>query len=661
MNDDRLLTTDPNQVIQRGDERTPAGGLRNDQNNVMMQSGNGLLTTYINSEEIRTVTDSALNENRVLKEQLAQALSCLTAWKPRIAEMELIKKMNAQLRQDFFKIHEKSKKKVQEQNHTISQLQKQNDILKKEISELQRQGSPDLSSAGQGSYRGPVLEALKGHMQAVEQILRQELSSMKQEDTEKDILEKLMSHIKKAEEILFTEDIDMYQSPSKSPPQERPDVEPLRGNKSPSERKAIPSPLSPTGQRDYDQSMENVLGQLQALRQQVIETNTALNKERMRSEALDKKLKKNQEELYVLQGTRENHVAEAIERQRKEDDMKHRTEMDGMMAKLDELTLLAAEKHKKHAFDEEPRYHSASNELKKQVTSLVAELDHKDRCLNEEKSHVQQQQQLNEALQRKVSMYHEELAKARREAQSYIDTIHVELKRKETLCQSERQKALHEKLHHDKCKEELGNSKVKLNQLMKDKNKYQEKEDRYLAEILSAEEALDAKEREKLKFEQQAKKFNNDLHIWKTQADGFKSDFQVERKAREDMHTEKLDLQSKIDNLVRDNKKMEDELQHFHREQLHAVGTAYGPATGYGYDRRGDDMFGMRRQVFYDQPGEDEAGNADPVGGFQAAYQPQELRQPQQATTQHQNWCPKCQQTFPDYDTLNIHLSDCID
>lgn len=78
-----------------------------------------------------------------------------------------------------------------------------------QISELQRQGSPDLSSAGQGSYRGPVLEALKGHMQAVEQILRQELSSMKQEDTEKDILEKLMSHIKKAEEILFTEDVDM--------------------------------------------------------------------------------------------------------------------------------------------------------------------------------------------------------------------------------------------------------------------------------------------------------------------------------------------------------------------------------------------------------------------------------------------------------------------
>lgn len=39
-----------------------------------------------------------------------------------------------------------------------------------------------------------------------------------------------------------------YQSPSKSPPQERRDVEPLRGNKSPSERKVIPSPLSPTGE-----------------------------------------------------------------------------------------------------------------------------------------------------------------------------------------------------------------------------------------------------------------------------------------------------------------------------------------------------------------------------------------------------------------------------
>lgn len=38
-------------------------------------------------------------------------------------------------------------------------------------------------------------------------------------------------------------------------------------------------------------------------------------------------------------------------------------------------------------------------------------------------------------------------------------------------------------------------------------------------------------------------------------------------------------------------------------------------------------MFGLKRPVFYDQAGEDEAGNVDPVGGFRAAYQPQELRQ----------------------------------
>lgn len=69
----------------------------------------------------------------IITEQLAQAVSCLTAWKPRVAEMELIKKMNAQLRQNFFDIHEKSKKKVQELNHMISQLQKQNDSLKKEV------------------------------------------------------------------------------------------------------------------------------------------------------------------------------------------------------------------------------------------------------------------------------------------------------------------------------------------------------------------------------------------------------------------------------------------------------------------------------------------------------------------------------------------------
>ncbi|XP_054752375.2 optineurin-like [Lytechinus pictus] len=648
MNDDRLLTTDPNQHIPR-DGRSPTVGLRPD-NNPMMQSGSGMLTTFINSEEMRTAAESALNENRQLKEQYAQAITCLGAWKPKIVELENFKAVNAQLKKSFVDLHDKSRKKVQTLQEKIKHLQEQ-------ISKYQNQESPDLPAGGQESYCGPILGELKHHMQAVEQILREELSSMKQEHREKDILEKLMDHIKKAEEILATEDVEMYQGPSRSLRQEGQDPEPQTGKSPSRERKPTPSPLSPTGQRAYDQSMENVLGQLQNLQQQVADTNSALTKERMRNEALDTQLKKSQAELRSLQGMRESHVAEAIERQRQEDDMKHKTEMDEMMAKLDELTLLAAEKHQKQAFDEEPRYHSASNELKQQVTSLVAELDLKDRYLDEEKSHVKQQQQVNEQLQRRVTMYHDELAKARREAQSYIDTVHVELKRKETLCQSERQKALHEKLQHDKCKEELGASQVKLNQLLKDKSKYQEKEDRYLAEILSAEEAIEAKEREKLKFEQLAKKYDNERHIWKEQMEVCKDDFKAERKARENMHTEKGELQAKIENLLRENKKMESELQDFHREQLHAVaGTAYGPTTGFGYDRRGGgEMFGMRRHV-YEAPGEDEAGNVD---RFQETYQPQELRTPQQATTA--NWCPKCQLTFPDYDTLNIHIADCID
>ena len=51
-----------------------------------------------------------------------------------IAELDLIKKFNLQLKDQIMKIHNQSKKKVQEQERMISQLQKENVILKKQVS-----------------------------------------------------------------------------------------------------------------------------------------------------------------------------------------------------------------------------------------------------------------------------------------------------------------------------------------------------------------------------------------------------------------------------------------------------------------------------------------------------------------------------------------------
>lgn len=646
MTDDVLFTTEPN---QRG------GGTRNEIHNPLMQSGGGL-TTFINSEELRTATDQALVENQQLKEQLNQVIECMGQWKHRIAEMDTIRNMNDQLSKEVKKCHSMSKTKVETLLNKIKELRQQNEALKKQITILQRSQSPD--SSPDRSPQSHVLNSLKGHMQAVEEILRQELSSGRQ-DRDKDILQKLMGHIRKAEQILATPDAEI--SPA-SRTGERQDAESPSGRKSPPDRGVAMSPLSPKGQHEYDKSMQNVLGQLEDLGRKVNERTTALNKEQQRSEGLQIKLDKAQSELTALQGAQKSSVAAAMEQQKKADDDVHQHEIKTLMERLDELTLLAAERHQKHAFDEEPRYHSASNELKQQVTSLVAELEHKEKCLNEAKAYQQQMQQqitINDGLQRKVGMYHEELAKARREAQSYIDTIHVELKRKETLYQSERQKALHEKLQHDKCKEDLGAAKTSLSQLTKDRNKYQEKEDRYLAEILSAEEAIEAKELEKQRFEQLSNKFKKELQIWKTQTEVCQKDFQEERKAREQMHTEKMNFQARIDEMMRERQKMEEELEFAHRQQLR--GPQYRPGYG-GYDRAGGvDMYGTQRQV-YDVPAEDQAGTLDPMGTFHQPYHGnQDLRQPQQATTGQQFWCPKCQQTFPDYDTLEIHLEDCID
>ena len=62
-------------------------------------------------------------------------------------------------------------------------------------------------------------------------------------------------------------------------------------------------------------------------------------------------------------------------------------------------------------------------------------------------------------------------------------------------------------------------------------------------------------------------------------------DFQEERRAREVMHTEKQRLLGRIEELSREKKNIEEELQYYHRQQLQQ--TRYQQETPI-YDRSGE-------------------------------------------------------------------------
>ncbi|XP_071490427.1 uncharacterized protein [Diadema antillarum] len=619
----------------------------------MIQSGG--LNTMMNSDDLKTELRIAMTDNDQLRAQLA---ACTSSMKQKMQEMEIMKHTNKQITERYIGLYKLSKASSVAQRNKIADLQSKNQELVQQLDDLRKGKSP--VQPGESEKQRAVLEAVKGKITAMEDVYEQ-LRGGTHEARISNLLKLLLGHLKAAKELLGTCDPvqeeqtgqDIGQADEKGD-----DGQPKTDQQT---KPKVMSPVSPTGQQAYSRSLQALL---MSLKQQVDEKDRSLHREEERNAELQGQITALQRELGTLRGTQQN-VAAAMEKQRQEDSKRYEQEKRELMAKLDELTLLAADKHQRHAFDEEPRYHSASNELKQQVTSLVMELEQKERYLEEEKRQNKLQTQLNESLQVKVATYHEELKKARIEAQSYIETVHLELKRKETMYLAEKQKAMHEKLQYDKCKDDMATLQSRYREIQADHSKlkdverlYQEKEDRHLAEILSAEEAIHAKDQEKKNFEKEVTKLKGEIHIWKTQTEVCQRDFQEERRAREVMHTEKQRLLGRIDELSREKKNIEEDLQYYHRQQLQQ--TRYQQETPM-YDRSGRTEYLPLRRPQFEAAGEDEAGGEAILAPFprEPMYPAPAPRQPQQATTD--NWCPKCGETFPDFDTLTIHIGDCID
>ncbi|XP_032896085.1 optineurin isoform X1 [Amblyraja radiata] len=121
--------------------------------------------------------------------------------------------------------------------------------------------------------------------------------------------------------------------------------------------------------------------------------------------------------------------------------------------------------------------------------------------------------------------------------------------------------------------------------------------------------------------------------VFKAQADVYSADFHAERAAREAIHTEKQSLVERLDELMKENIQLKDELDTLGRQSLVEL---------------------QRRH-----------GGCGPVAENDAALQQQGAREPRNASWDPQaplpeHACPKCGHILPDIDTLQIHVMDCI-
>ncbi|XP_022081251.1 optineurin-like isoform X2 [Acanthaster planci] len=467
-----------------------------------------------------------------------------------------------------------------------------------------------------------------------------------------------------------------------------------------------PPPFSP-GQALHKSrvALQDVLLQLQAERDKVASLMEDLKKERMDRNKSETTL---MEQLHARSG--EHDIA--LEELKK----KHQEQVEELVGKLDELAIANQEPHH-------------SMELKQQVRSLVCELQERENVLQQQEHSVKDLRATNEALKSKIALYHDELEEVRKQDSQMIETLREELKRQQDTYQLEKQQKLIERMNHDKLMDDHKHLRQEYNQLFADYDNLNrlyeeqrsrstqgvsaaavrelaEQRDNLTAQLMSAEEAIGAKQNQLEKVQRELQEAKTELEtvpVLQAQAEIYKNDFDAEREAREKAHTEREALMDELEAVKELNQQMQDQLASHAQTQLqqmqhrhsNTLGGSSGGGSGGGvgstlYERfisrplnalsgaqarRNDQGYAGGRDYGSGGPYEEEPydtipemdpgvdvdqagrGTADlaNAGRMSPGVDQSHSQQPITNPT-----CPKCQNEFPDIDTLQIHMLDCI-
>ncbi|XP_066284180.1 optineurin-like [Branchiostoma lanceolatum] len=387
----------------------------------------------------------------------------------------------------------------------------------------------------------------------------------------------------------------------------------------------------------------------------------------------------------------------------------HRTEVENLMQQLDSMkaALEAA-----RTPGQQIQVGEDIQVLKSQVLSLVAELRETERKLQAATQHVGSYKDRSLTLEQKLNMMQDEMDEQRRRDDALIDGLRMELGNMESALNMERQashmdkrtmaelRSRYEILFQDydellKINTELQAKTTELQAKTAQAapphqvKEMREQVDNLTAQVISAEDALRDREEKLKRLTQDISQMRKDMEevpVLKAQADVFRQDFEAEREARQKAHGDMQTLEQQNQELQLENQQLRDEMEVYTRNALgemqrrHVGAPQMNPpsppanvpranlppmeyAGNYGYPR-GYPYPGPHEDFFYDG----QMGNNDhlqPVNMAQPRVQNIQqgalgIQRPASPDTEEKS-CPKCNNVFPDLDTLQIHVMECLD
>ncbi|XP_072026186.1 uncharacterized protein [Amphiura filiformis] len=662
----------------------------------------GEVSTMMNADHLMTAFNGLKQENAMLKGQLTEMNKAMQS---RIVEIQTMREAQHSMNADLKDKHQKAKKAVthyQEQNKNLSErlkeiLEKDNqstlkvEKYQKEISQLQmelRKSQEDLKSAQE--TRGDIKrelqqmeEAGRQSEEALQKVNASELQRLQQAIKRKD--EEKQDLLKMNQEL--QQKLDNKQQKSVAGLQED-EGRPRQDSKS------LPSGQSEGEFIEEEQgfslmhdSKEFDGRPLQGFNQDILKQ---LQNERERSDKVSAELKEERTHARKVEADLQDATRQLMERSEiyevevSEIHQKHKAVVDDLLQQIDELSTATQEER-----------HDSGAQLKHQVKSLVAELNTKESDIKDRDHTIDNLHAEIAALRTKVTMYHDDMEKERDQNTELVNTLETEiyrlkrslethsgeLQQKDTMYRGEKQKALHSQLELDRLQEEydqlfgdydnltrnyeeLRAKFEKVQPMLAKQREIVENQDSLVARLLSAEEAIKAKDEQNQQLQEDMKQMKNDLEtipVLRAQAEVYKADFDAERAAREKAHADKEVLLNELETLRAECENAQQEAANQAQPRVLEMQRRHGGDAGAG--QQGQDDYGLLHTG-----GMDPWGTFQPYGDNNAMGIPNDFYSNDQAGANRDMGlqpgrnvtCPKCMEQFPDMDTLQIHMIDCI-
>lgn len=152
------------------------------------------------------------------------------------------------------------------------------------------------------------------------------------------------------------------------------------------------------------------------------------------------------------------------------------------------------------------------------------------------------------------------------------------------------------------------------------------------------------------------------IPVLKNQVEIYRCDFEAERHARERQHEEKERLKEELLELHRRNAQLLDEMQSYASNQFAAMRNEHGYMSYSmlsGYEQPQASQNAQQMATYH-------PGATTPPGGARENPRSERMRSQQTFSAMEtmdnaEYHCPKCRRKCPDFDTLNIHVNECLD